>query len=133
MFSPQTSDHQFFLLFPHTHTQQRSDLAQSSQHVDGVLNRYRVYSIGLWKSPHLPKFKNWFMTKPHFKINDIPLLFIVHYFVFSINYQMLACKNIKRGGERDYYYSCQTSLLSQSILTIHLKKGNSYDIYSTSL
>lgn len=45
---PKASDHQFLLLSSHAHAEQWSDLTQSCQQIDGVLNWYRINGVGLW-------------------------------------------------------------------------------------
>lgn len=50
---PKASDHQLLLLSSHAYAEQWSDLTQSCQQIDGVLNWYRINGVGLWKCAHL--------------------------------------------------------------------------------
>lgn len=50
---PKASDHQLLLLSSHAYAEQWSDLTQSCQQIDGVLNWYRINGVSLWKSTHL--------------------------------------------------------------------------------
>lgn len=49
---PESINHELLLLFAHTNGQQRPDLSQGGQEVDGVLNRGGTDGVGL---PHSPQ------------------------------------------------------------------------------